>query len=103
MKRNRESGFTLIEMLIVLMIITVLIILLIPNLSTRSKDVHSRGCDALVNTVQGQVQAYQLDKGSLPSSLQALTTANYIEEKQKTCPSGEKLLYDETTGKVSVK
>jgi len=101
MKQNKEAGFTLIEMLIVLMIITVLIILLIPNLSTRSEDVHSRGCEALINTVQAQVQAYQLDKGKLPTSLTQLATENYIEEEQKTCPNEKELQYNASNGKVS--
>ncbi|MBD1222742.1 prepilin-type N-terminal cleavage/methylation domain-containing protein [Virgibacillus halodenitrificans] len=47
LKNNR--GFTLIEMLIVLMIISVLIILIVPNLSGKSKQVHDKGCEALVN------------------------------------------------------
>src|SRR5699024_3737821 len=101
MKQNKEAGLSLIEMLMVLLIITVLIILLIPNLSTRSEAVHSRGCEALVNTVQAQVQAYQLDKGKLPSSLSELVTNNYIEEEQKTCPNEKELQYDASTGKIS--
>lgn len=102
MKHHKEAGFTLIEMLIVLMIITVLIILLVPNLSKRSEDVHSHGCSALINTVQAQVQAYQLDEGKLPNSLDTLVTEKYIEAEQKSCPNGEALKYNQSDGKVSL-
>ncbi|XGA33023.1 hypothetical protein Vir3643_10500 [Virgibacillus sp. CBA3643] len=38
-------------MLIVLMIISVLIILFVPNLSDKSGNVHGTGCDALVSVI----------------------------------------------------
>lgn len=50
MKRN-EKGFTLVEMLIVIAIISVLIILFIPNLTGKTKDVNDKGCEALVHLV----------------------------------------------------
>lgn len=99
MFRN-EKAFTLVEMLIVLMIITVLILLIIPNLANRSTDVHDKGCEALVGLVQGQVSAYQLDTGSLPSSLDELVEKEYIEAEQTTCQNGNALTY--SGGKVDV-
>lgn len=98
-KNNR--GFTLIEMLIVLMIISVLIILIVPNLSGRTKEVNSKGCQALVSVVQTQVEAYALDHGQLPSDLQQLAAENYISEEQFTCPNNKNLVYDSSSGKVS--
>lgn len=98
---KREEGFTLIEMLIVLMIITVLIILFIPNLTNKSSEVHDKGCEALVATVQTQVHAYQLDEGKLPGSLSALETAGYIREDQQACQNGVTLTYDPLEGIVS--
>lgn len=88
-------------MLIVLMIITVLIILLIPNLTDKSTQVHDRGCEALISTVQSQVHAFQLDTGKLPSSLTALTNAKYIRDDQTTCKNGTKLKYDANDGIVN--
>lgn len=90
---KNQKGFTLVEMLIVLMIITVLILLIIPNLANRSADVHDKGCDALVGLVQSQVSAYQLDKGSLPSSLDNLVDEEYIEAEQTACQNGTDLSY----------
>ncbi|WP_443089748.1 competence type IV pilus major pilin ComGC [Virgibacillus sp. MG-45] len=98
MFRNNR-GFTLIEMLIVLMIISVLMILIIPNLSGKSDQVYKKGCKALVSVVQAQVDAYQLDKGSIPNDLDTLVVAGYITPEQKQCPNGEGIIYE--NGKVS--
>lgn len=87
---KNERGFTLIEMLIVMMIISVLIILIVPNLSDRSKDVNEKGCEALVSVVQAQVEAYKLEKGKLPTSLSDLTP-DFITDDQKTCKNGGEL------------
>lgn len=95
-KNNR--GFTLIEMLIVLMIISVLIILVIPNLSGKSKEVNDKGCDALAKVVQAQSDSYFLDKGEYATSLKTLVSSGYITEEQQTCPTGEELEY--SSGKV---
>jgi len=88
---NNEKGFTLIEMLIVLTIITVLIILIIPNIANKSKEVHQTGCEALQETVQAQVSAFQLEKGKMPASLDEMVRQNFITEKQLTCQNGDNL------------
>ncbi|MEI3606810.1 competence type IV pilus major pilin ComGC [Pseudogracilibacillus sp. SE30717A] len=88
---KKEDAFTLIEMLIVLTIITVLILLVVPNLTDKSTTIHDRGCEALVQTVQAQVGAYQLDKGKKPNSLDELRKEDYIKEDQKQCKNGNTL------------
>ncbi|WP_337747329.1 prepilin-type N-terminal cleavage/methylation domain-containing protein [Gracilibacillus saliphilus] len=47
MKNNK--GFTLIEMLIVLAVISILLILFIPNLASKSENISEQGCEALLN------------------------------------------------------
>ncbi|GEN31110.1 competence protein ComGC [Cerasibacillus quisquiliarum] len=99
---SNQKAFTLIEMLIVLLIISVLIILIVPNLSGKTKDVNTKGCDALVAVVQAQVESYALDNGVFPHSLQSLVTEEYITEKQLYCGNkGDRpLRYDAEKGRV---
>lgn len=97
---KNENGFTLIEMLIVLTIITVLIILIIPNLANKSGQVHETGCEALQNTVQSQVGAYQLEKSTIPASLDVMVSDGFITDKQLTCQNGKALVL--RNGNVSV-
>ncbi|MFD1363068.1 competence type IV pilus major pilin ComGC [Lentibacillus salinarum] len=88
-------------MLIVLMIISVLIILIVPNLSDKSDEVYDKGCSALVNVVQAQVDAYHIEYNAYPSSLGALESEGYITEEQMKCPDGNELDYESDGGTVS--
>lgn len=89
-KLKEEKGFTLIEMMIVLLIISVLILIAIPNVTKHSKSIDKKGCDAYVAMVQGQVEAYKMDKYTYPTGLEDLVNDEYFLEKPQ-CPDGRKL------------
>jgi|SRR5690625_1169014 competence protein ComGC len=95
-----EKGFTLIEMLVVLMVISVLIILIVPNLNSNSENINNKGCEALTAVVQAQVDAYYIDEGRYPGSLQGLALAGYINDEQRQCPDGNELRYSSSNGAV---
>lgn len=99
---KKEKGFTLIEMLIVLLIIAVLILLIIPNLAGKSKDVNKKGCAALKSMVQAQVTSYELAEGQFPTTLDELANKGYIEDDQKTCSNKKTLHYNSENGKVTI-
>ncbi|PLT29183.1 competence type IV pilus major pilin ComGC [Peribacillus deserti] len=82
-----EKGFTLIEMMIVLLIISVLLIITIPNITKNQTTVRSKGCDAFLKVVDAQIQAYELDNDKLPETIDVLVTEGYL--KQKSCPNGK--------------
>jgi len=75
-----EKGFTLIEMLIVLFVISILLIITIPNILKNQNPIQSKGCDAYVKMAQSQVQAYQIDHNTLPESLAELKDKEYLKE-----------------------
>ncbi|EKN63986.1 competence type IV pilus major pilin ComGC [Schinkia azotoformans] len=83
---KNQNGFTLVEMMIVLMIISILLLITIPNVTKNNSSVKKKGCDALVQLVGAQVQAYEIEKGSTPPDLETLITEKYI--KTYTCPGG---------------
>ncbi|MFD2046051.1 competence type IV pilus major pilin ComGC [Ornithinibacillus salinisoli] len=85
-------------MLIVLMIISVLLILIIPNIGNKSEAVSKKGCNALVTVVQAQVDTYFLDNGNHPTDLDELVSNEYITDEQKYCQGNQELLY--VDGKV---
>lgn len=87
---KEENGFTLIEMLIVLLVISILMLIAIPNVTKNSKSIDEKGCDAYVLMVQGQVEAYKMDKGGYPDGLQELVAEKYITETPK-CPDGTEI------------
>ncbi|MDQ0218332.1 prepilin-type N-terminal cleavage/methylation domain-containing protein [Peribacillus cavernae] len=94
-----EKGFTLIEMLVVLLVISILLIITVPNITKNQSTIQSKGCEAFVKMVQSQVQAYEMDKQKLPENITELETGGYL--KQTSCPNGDGVKIDEK-GDVSV-
>ena len=97
---KNEKGFTLIEMMIVLLIITVLILIAIPNVTKHSKSIDDKGCEAYVKMVEGQVQAYKMDKKKTPTLIE-LSADGYLPA-EPACPNGSTLLIDKD-GNVTAK
>ncbi|MET3574774.1 competence type IV pilus major pilin ComGC [Bhargavaea ullalensis] len=87
---GREDGFTLIEMMIVLLVISVLILIAIPNVMKRAESIDDTGCDALVKMVEGQVQAYRLELRKNPASAAELVSADFLDDNPDalTCSDG---------------
>lgn len=48
---KNEKGFTLIEMLIVMLVITVLLLIMVPNVLKHNAVINNKGCSALVNII----------------------------------------------------
>lgn len=86
---KNEKGFTLVEMLVVLLIISVLILVTIPNVAKHFASIDKKGCDAYVIMVQGQVEAYKLEKTYYPKSTTELVTEGYLQENNLKCPNGD--------------
>lgn len=78
---SKKEGFTLVEMLIVLLIISILLVIIIPNISKQSETVKSTGCQAQVKMVAGQVEAYTLKHDAKPNSINDLVSDGYINQK----------------------
>ena len=76
MKRN--NGFTLIEMIFCISVILVILLLVIPNVTSKNRVVKEKSCDAQIEVVNSQIVLYEIENGELP----------YLTEKQATCPSG---------------
>ncbi len=89
---NNEKGFTMIEMMIVLLVISVLLIITIPNITKNQSAINEKGCSAYTKMVQSQVQSYELANNKLPESLDVLVTEEYLNEGETTCPTGETLV-----------
>ncbi len=84
-----SAGFTLLEMLMVMFIISILLLLTIPNITKQKENVDETGCEAYADFVQTQVTAYDLAEGNPPSSIQTLVSNGYIPDA--TCSDGTAL------------
>lgn len=80
-KKVSVKAFTLLEMLIVLLVISVLMLLFIPNLSKQKDEITQKGNAAVVKVVESQAELYELNKGKYPT-LGELLAEKDINEKQ---------------------
>ncbi|MDQ6599637.1 prepilin-type N-terminal cleavage/methylation domain-containing protein [Bacillus salipaludis] len=99
-KFKNQKGFTLIEMMIVMLIISVLLIITIPNITKHNSNINEKGCQAFVKMVQAQVQAYEMEKKKMPTSVEDLVAADYLKEDAKGCPDGKTKVEIQADGKV---
>ena len=74
MNRNRRSGFTLIEILIAIAIITVFAATITVNLFSKVGESRQAKAKQDISTLVTALQIYKLDNFRYPSSLEALVT-----------------------------
>jgi general secretion pathway protein G len=75
--RRRHAGFTLIELMVVLLIIGVLAALIVPNVLDRADDARATAARTDANNLMQALKLYKLDNQRYPSAeqgLQALLT-----------------------------
>ncbi|ALO04605.1 competence type IV pilus major pilin ComGC [Lactiplantibacillus paraplantarum] len=88
LKRTTVSrrGFTLIEMVIVLAIISLLMLIVVPNLNDQRNRATTRQKEALTEVVQNQAEMYANDTGEAvtggPEMLDKLLDKGYINAGQ---------------------
>ncbi|HEL1603760.1 competence type IV pilus major pilin ComGC [Streptococcus suis] len=77
----KKKAFTLVEMLVVLGIISLLLLIFVPNLSQQKDAIQKKGNAAVIKVVESQMELYELehDKEATVADLQA---DGYITEKQ---------------------
>ncbi|WP_216831708.1 competence type IV pilus major pilin ComGC [Alkalihalobacterium elongatum] len=82
-----QRGFTLIEMLIVLMIISILLLIAVPNMTKNTSVANEKGCDATIDLLQAQIGTYTVEEGKAPKSIEDLE--GYASST--SCPDGSEL------------
>ncbi|MCR2820384.1 competence type IV pilus major pilin ComGC [Lederbergia panacisoli] len=93
--KENEKGFTLIEMMIVLLVITIILLVALPNVTKQSSSINEKGCEAMVQMVQGQVQAYYMEHKEYPS-FDDLKEKDYVGNQFTfECPNGNALLIED--------
>lgn len=71
-ERRAQAGFTLMEILLVVVIIGVLAAIVAPRLAGRSKQAKEGAAKAGIHSLGLAIEVFELDTGSFPRSLQAL-------------------------------
>ncbi len=72
LRRARQAGFTLIELMVVLVIIGVLAALIVPNVLDRADDARATAARTDVNNLMQALKLYRLDNQRYPTTEQGL-------------------------------
>ena len=96
---ENEKGFTLIEMMIVMLVISVLLIITIPNVTKHNSTINNKGCEAFVKMVQSQAQSYEIEHNAYPASVNDLVAEDYLSTTK--CPDGKTTVTIDADGSVS--
>lgn len=86
-----KKGFTLLEMIVVVIIISILFLLTVPNVSKVIDSVDNRACSAMTKVVDSAIAQFKLDYGTMPNSIEDLVLGGYIEQSQTKCSNGKGL------------
>lgn len=86
-----KKGFTLMEMVLVMVIIVILFLLTIPNITKTIGIVNKKGCDVQLKVVDAAILQYIIVNDTKPSSIYSLVDEGVLTERQTYCHDGTRI------------
>jgi len=71
-RKSRQTAFTLIELLLVLVILGVLALVVVPKFAGRSEEARKTAARTDISMLEGQIDIFEQDCGRFPSNEEAL-------------------------------
>lgn len=76
--QKREQGFTLIELIVVMLIIGILTAIAVPRFTAMVKSAREAALKQDLQVMRQAISAYTMDKGKAPQSLDDLVQSGYL-------------------------
>ncbi len=98
-----KRGFTLVELLVVVLILGALAFVAIPRIGASATQARISACDTNVDLLNSQIELYYASTGEWPENLAAITgDADYFPDGAPECPvDSTEYSYSPTTHRVS--
>ena len=77
--RRRQSGFTLIELIVVLGIISILVLMAVPRFAAAIRNAREAALREDLQTMRMAIDSYTMDKQKAPQSLEDLVQEGYLK------------------------
>ncbi len=87
-----KKGFTLLEMILVVSVLSILFLLSVPSIQKVLSTVDEKGCSVLLKVVDAAIVQYRLETGYLPDDVYDLIDQGYLSDSQIECTNGKKIM-----------
>lgn len=85
-----QKGFTLVELLIVVLILGTLTAIVVPRIAVSGEGAKISSCRENVQIINKQIEKYKIDTGDWPNNLDELTkNPDYFPDGPPECPFGK--------------
>ncbi|MBA7697347.1 hypothetical protein ES703_106012 [subsurface metagenome] len=85
--RHRKKGFTLVELMIVVLILGALAAIAVPRIIGGAAVAKANACHTNIDLINSQLELYYANTSSWPLTLDVLTTdTDYFPDGEPTCP-----------------
>jgi len=96
-----RKGFTLLEMIVVIAVISLLFLLTIPNIQKVMSIIRKKGCDAQLKIVDTAILEYSIEFDVTPDSMDQLVQEGFLSEEQVKCETNEEIIIEDGQAKIS--